>query len=78
MVENMMAKTSSAVDALLDGLKQKVLARLPQDLEALKALKAADRNTQLDAADSNKITWADLAYYTQLYEQRTLSLSTRT
>ncbi|KAH7018457.1 uncharacterized protein B0I36DRAFT_388661 [Microdochium trichocladiopsis] len=68
-VENMMAKTTLAVEKLLNTVQQQALARLPHDLEKLRVLKTAGSHAQGDA-ESEIITWANLSYYSRLYEEQ--------
>ncbi|KAJ1324490.1 metallopeptidase MepB [Microdochium nivale] len=67
-VEAMMAKTPAAVDALLKGLRDRALAQLPRDLEKLSGM------SQERGQPPGAMTWADLPYYTRLYEQQNLSV----
>ncbi|KXJ86833.1 hypothetical protein Micbo1qcDRAFT_152337 [Microdochium bolleyi] len=65
-VETMMARTPEVVNALLDGLREKVLAQLPRDLEKL---------SQMSPGQSpDTISSADLPYYSSVYEQKNYSI----
>lgn len=68
-----MAKTPAAVIELLDGIRRRLIRRLPKDLEELMQLKKADSAARVQGND-NVIFWSDIPYYSRIYEERNYSL----
>lgn len=72
-VEVTMAKTTAAVTELLDGIRRRLLRRLPKDLEKLMQLRKGDSAARVQEND-NVILWSDISYYSRIYEERNYSL----
>ncbi|KAB5540212.1 hypothetical protein GE09DRAFT_1205660 [Coniochaeta sp. 2T2.1] len=70
-VEVTMAKTPAAVIELLDGIRRRLIRRLPKDLEKLMQLKKDDSAVRVH---DNVILWSDIPYYSRIYEERNYSL----
>lgn len=65
-VEVMMAKTPTAVMDLLDSVRDRVIRKLPEDIEKLLELKRGDPAAQ-GRSDNDIILWSDVPYYSRMF-----------
>ncbi|KAI0395857.1 hypothetical protein F5Y17DRAFT_168526 [Xylariaceae sp. FL0594] len=74
-VEDTMAKTPNAVLGLIEGLRDRVLERLSDDVEKLLQMKKEESVLDPPPPDADVIHWSDLQYYIRLYEERHYSIN---
>ncbi|OTA60725.1 peptidase family M3 [Hypoxylon sp. EC38] len=72
-VEVMMAKTPEAVIDLLESVRDRVIRRLPGDIQKLLELKRGDPNAQ-GRTGCDVLLWSDIPYYSRIFEEQNYSL----